>query len=85
MKLIITDTNVFFDLINIQALPEFFSMDYEICTTDFVLNEILFSSQKNQIDAFIRSRKLTVYSFTSKEIEERHRLLYNMVKIIWNR
>lgn len=70
MKLIITDTNVFFDLINIQALPEFFSMDYEICTTDFVLNEILFSSQKNQIDAFIRSGKLTVYSFTSKELDE---------------
>jgi rRNA-processing protein FCF1 len=70
MKLIITDTNVFFDIINIQALPEFFSLDYEICTTDFVLNEILFSNQKNQIDPFIRVRKLTVFSFTAEEIEE---------------
>jgi rRNA-processing protein FCF1 len=70
MKLIITDTNVFFDIINIQALPEFFSMDYEICTTDFVLKEILFSSQKNQIEPFMRARKLTVYSFTSEELEE---------------
>lgn len=30
MKLIITDTNVFFDIISIGALPEFFSLDFEI-------------------------------------------------------
>jgi len=40
MKLIITDTNVFFDLISIGALPEFFALDFDICTTDFVINEI---------------------------------------------
>src|SRR5512145_884409 len=70
MKLIITDTNVFFGIINIQALPEFFNMEYEICATDFVLNEILFSSQKNQIEPFIRARKLTVFSFTFEELDE---------------
>jgi hypothetical protein len=32
MKLIVTDTNVFFDIIKIGALPEFFSLDYDICT-----------------------------------------------------
>lgn len=40
MKLIITDTNVFFDVIKIGALPEFFSLDYDICTTVFVIEEI---------------------------------------------
>ena len=46
MKLIITDSSVFFDIIKIQALPEFFALDFEICTTDFVKGEILESEQR---------------------------------------
>jgi len=70
MKIIITDTNVFFDIIGINALPEFFSLPYEICTTDFVLNEILRSHQKEQIEIFIRAKKLTIFSLTDSEIDE---------------
>lgn len=70
MKLFITDTNVFFDLMNIEALPEFFWLDYEICTTDFVVNEILRMEQADQIQNFIRSKQLTVFNFSSDEIEE---------------
>ena len=40
MILLITDTNVLFDVINIGALPEFFSLDFDICTTIFVIEEI---------------------------------------------
>jgi len=46
MKLLVTDTNIFFDIISIGALPEFFSLDYEICTTEFVTREIMISDQK---------------------------------------
>ena len=49
MKLLITDTNIFFDIISIGALPEFFSLDYEICTTVFVIEEILRSDQEMQL------------------------------------
>lgn len=70
MKLFITDTNVFFDLMNIEALPEFFGLDFEICTTDFVVNEILRLEQAEQIHNFIRSKQLTVFSFSSDEINE---------------
>ncbi len=70
MKLFITDTNVFFDLMNIEALPEFFGLDFEICTTDFVVNEILRLEQAEQIQNFIRSKQLTVFGFSSDEIEE---------------
>ena len=69
MKLFITDTNVFFDLMNIEALPEFFGLDFEICTTDFVVNEILRLEQAEQIQNFIRSKQLTVFRFSSDEIE----------------
>lgn len=70
MKLFITDTNVFFDLMNIEALPEFFGLDFEICTTDFVVNEILRLEQAEQIKNFIRSKQLTVFTFSSDEIDE---------------
>ncbi len=70
MKLIITDSSVFFDIIKIQALPEFFALDFEICTTDFVKGEILESEQREQIEIFIRSQKLTVFTISEKEIEE---------------
>ena len=70
MKLIITDSSVFFDIIKIQALPEFFALDFEICTTDFVRGEILESEQGEQIEMFIRSHQLTVFVLSEKEIEE---------------
>ena len=41
MKLIITDTNILFDVIKIGVLPEFFSLDFDICTTVFVIEEHL--------------------------------------------
>jgi rRNA-processing protein FCF1 len=70
MKLIVTDTNVFFDMMSIEILPDFFGLDYEICTTDFVVNEIIRIDQAKQIQNFIRSKQLTVYKLSSDEIEE---------------
>jgi predicted nucleic acid-binding protein len=69
MKIVITDTNILFDVIKIGALPEFFSLDYEICTTVFVMHEILPSEQKDLVETFIRAKRLIVYSFTEEEIE----------------
>ena len=70
MMLIITDTNIFFDIISIGALPEFFSLDYEICTTEFVIEEIKQSDQKKAIEVFIRAKEIHVIGFTSEEIVE---------------
>ena len=70
MNLIITDTNVFFDIIGIDALPEFFALDFEICTTDFVVNEILMSDQKEQIESFIRAKRLIVLKLSVSDIED---------------
>lgn len=70
MKLIITDTNVLFDVIKIGALPEFFSLDYDICTTVFVIEEIKPSGQREMIETFIRAKKLTVIEFTGEDVEE---------------
>lgn len=69
MRLVITDSSVFFDIIKTHVLPEFFALPYEICTTDFVIAEILDSEQQEQIEVFIRSRKLTVFELDEEEIE----------------
>jgi rRNA-processing protein FCF1 len=69
MKLIVTDTNVFFDMMSIEVLPDFFGLDYGICTTDFVVNEIIRIDQAEQIQNFIRSKQLTVYKLSSDDIE----------------
>lgn len=70
MKLIITDTNVLFDVIKIGALPEFFILDYDICTTVFVIEEIKPSGQRELVDTFIRAKKLTVIEFTGEDVED---------------
>jgi predicted nucleic acid-binding protein len=70
MKLIITDTNVLFDVIKIGALPEFFSLDFDICTTVFVIDEIKSSPQREQVETFIRSKQFTVFEFTGEDIED---------------
>ena len=70
MKLIITDSSVFFDIIKIEALTEFFALNFEICTTDLVKGEILESEQREQIEIFIQTKKLTVFELSEKEIDE---------------
>jgi predicted nucleic acid-binding protein len=70
MKLIITDTNVLFDVIKIGALPEFFSLDFDVCTTVFVIDEIKSSPQREQVETFIRSKQLTVFEFSGEDIED---------------
>jgi len=60
---------VFFDMMSIEILPDFFGLDFEICTTDFVVAEIKKIEQADQIQTFIRSKQLTVFKFTVEELE----------------
>ncbi|MBN2524435.1 MAG: hypothetical protein JXB24_14270 [Bacteroidales bacterium] len=69
MRLLITDTNVLFDVIKIGALPEFFRLDFDICTTIFVIEEIKPFPQREQVETFIRSKQLTVFGFSAEDVE----------------
>lgn len=68
MKIIITDTNVFIDLIQSGALRHFFLLNYEFCTTDLVIEEIQVPVQRLQLEEFIKSGALRVISLDSSEI-----------------
>jgi predicted nucleic acid-binding protein len=72
MKVVITDVSVFFDLHQLQVLPEFFALDLEIHTTNFVYNEIANSEQKNEFVVFERSKKLHIIKITPEEELEIH-------------
>lgn len=61
---------MFFDIISIGALPEFFDLDYEICTTDFIVEEIMESDQKELIESLIRAKKLNFFKIPAEEVEE---------------
>lgn len=70
MKVVITDVSVFFDLYHLQVLPEFFALDLEIHTTNFVYNEIVHSVQKSEYAVFERSKKLHIIKITVSEEDE---------------
>lgn len=77
MQIVVTDTNVFIDLLEVDALSEFFALPFEICTTDFIMAEILDDEHKDLLEAFKRAKKLTVLESSPEEI-----IAMNTMKVI---
>ena len=67
-KIVVSDTNIFLDLISVGLLSDFFNLPCEIHTSDFVLGEILIPEQISAINRFVNSKKLTVVSFDFYEL-----------------
>ena len=81
-RIVISDTNVIFDLLSVHLLEAFFALPCEICTTDFVISEIERPEeqkviQKKVIQKFVKSKKLGVASFGFDEFAEILRLQSN--------
>lgn len=70
MKLIVTDTNVFIDLIQSNALDAFFECPFEVCTTDLVLFELTTPNQRSHLNKHILSGRLNVMELSGEEISE---------------
>lgn len=66
--LVVSDTNIFFDLLSVDLLSDFFQLPCKIATTDFVINEIIQPEQLKKIQVFIDSKKLDVEAFESDEV-----------------
>lgn len=67
-KLIVSDTNIFIDLISINVLDKLFLLPCDICTTDFVVNEIKWPNQRVEIDKHIITKELKEVSFGFDEL-----------------
>jgi rRNA-processing protein FCF1 len=69
MKIAVTDTNIFIDLIKTELLPHLFQTGYTIHTTYEVVNELL-AEQQSALDNFINDQTLIIHAFSATEITE---------------
>ena len=67
-SLVISDANIFLDLISVNLLEEFFQLPCKIETTDFVIDEIIQPNQLASVQKFVSSKKLDVISFSFEEL-----------------
>lgn len=73
-KLVVSDTNIFIDLIRMGLLGDFFLLPFEISTVDFVIRELKKAGQQDAVMAFEARKRLTIIKFSAEEIEDIARL-----------
>lgn len=69
-KVVVSDTNIFIDLISMGLIGDFFLLPFDISTVDFVIRELKKSGQKDVVMEFEARKKLTVFKFSESEIED---------------
>ncbi|MBR5398439.1 MAG: hypothetical protein IK103_01445 [Bacteroidales bacterium] len=69
-KIVVSDTNIFIDLVKLGLLDNFFMLPWEIHTTDFVISELTDSTQKAALNVFIKQKKLSVGTLSSEDVKE---------------
>ena len=69
-KIVVNDTNVFIDLLDVGLLDDFFGLPWEIHTTDFVMWELLREGQRDAVDKFEKNGLLHVASFDFEELQK---------------
>lgn len=67
-KIVVSDTNIFIDLISVNLLDGFFGLPWEIHTTDMVIDELIRSEQHEAIKCFRQNGYLKVKSFNGEEL-----------------
>jgi len=72
MDIVVTDTNIFIDMIDLDMLGLFFALPFTFHTTDFVVNEFTesYKEQKQAIQKYIDKSILIVKTFSGAEVEE---------------
>jgi len=82
MKLIVTDANVLIFLSRLDLMESFVSMDYEIHTTDYIINEYYKGAKKEHnlknLDKYMRSGRISVHEYGYSEIYA----LYGLKKLL---
>lgn len=70
IQLVISDTNILIDLHTADLLDYFFSLPFEVHTTDFVLDEIERTDQKDSIHEILHGGRLIVDSIFPEQMPE---------------
>ena len=69
-KIVVNDTNIFIDLYEVGLLEEFFSLPWEVHTTNFVLLELQREGQHETIAQYKADKHLVVPVLEAKELME---------------
>jgi len=69
-KIVVNDTNVFIDLLEIGLLDHFFQLSWEIHTTDLVMWELQREKQHRAVAEYQKMHRLHVASFEAAELKE---------------
>ena len=69
-KIVVNDTNIFIDLYEVGLLEEFFSLPWEVHTTDFVMLELQREGQHETVAKYKADNRLVVSVFEAKEMSE---------------
>lgn len=80
-KIVVNDTNVFIDLYDVGLLEEFFSLPWEVHTTDFVMLELQREGQNETVAKYKADKRLVVPILEAKEMLE----IGNMYQQLVNR
>lgn len=69
-KIVVNDTNVFIDLFNVGLLEGFFSLPWEVHTTEFVMLELTREGQHDSISQFVENGLLHIPVFNGSVMSE---------------
>ena len=69
-KIVVNDTNVFIDLFNVGLLEGFFSLPWEIHTTEFVMLELTKEGQHDSVSQYKENGLLHISVFDSDVMTE---------------
>ena len=73
-KIVVNDTNVFIDLLDVGLLEKFFLLPWEVHTTDFVMLELLREGQKDAVATYEIEGSLHIATFKPDEVQEIRKL-----------
>ncbi len=68
--IVVSDTNIFIDLVKLDLLGDFFALPWDIHTTDFVISELTDPAQKAAVTSFIKRNKLTIGKLSAEDVGE---------------
>lgn len=75
--IVVSDSNIFFDLISVDLLDCFFRLPCKITKTDFVINEIINPDEAKKVQVYILSKQLFVKSFDYTELRDVNKIFLN--------
>jgi predicted nucleic acid-binding protein len=80
---LVIDTNVFIDLIKVEALQYFLALPYTFYTTDFVVNEVNVPEQAQELARCLALNPIEIVSFSGTEVAAilRHPIQRNLKRL----